>query len=120
MGGDWVTFSGVASPPNSTNIDRGRRPGTLSDFEDLVKFTQHFNCLHMNGGYPVEPVDIHASVRHLYCVSTFMKLTDKVPHIYSLGEERVADGMEITRIGRGVSQAQFEEEPSLILSLIHI
>ena len=114
MGGDWVTFSGVSSPPNSTNIDLGRRPGTLPDFKDLVKFTQHFNCLHLNDGYPVEPVDIHASIRHLDCVSTFMKLTDKVPHIYSLGEERVAGGMEITRIGRGVSQEQFEREPSLL------
>lgn len=114
MGGDWVAFSSVASPPNSTNIDRGRRPGTLSDFEDLVKFTQHFNCLHLNGGYPVEPVDIHASIRHLDCISAFTKLTDKVPHIYSLGEERIADGMEIARIGRGVSQSQFEEEPSLL------
>jgi trimethylamine--corrinoid protein Co-methyltransferase len=67
----------------------------------------------MTGGYPVEPTDLHASVRHLDCLSDLVKLTDKPFHAYSLGKERNLDALEIVRIGRGVSAEQLEAEPSL-------
>jgi trimethylamine--corrinoid protein Co-methyltransferase len=67
----------------------------------------------MTGGYPVEPVDLHASVRHLDCLSDFVRITDKAFHAYSLGRERIVDGIEIARIGRGISHEQLEREPSL-------
>ena len=41
--------------------------------QNLLKLTQYFNCIHFAGGYPVEPVDIHPSVRHLDVL--FDKLT---------------------------------------------
>jgi len=75
--------------------------------------TQHFNIIHFNAGYPVEPVDIHASVRHLDCLADCVTLTDKPFHAYSLGRQRNIDGLEIARIGRGISASQLEEEPSL-------
>ena len=50
-----------------------------------MKLTQYFNCIHIAGGYPVEPIDIHASVRHLDCLYEKLTLTDKVVHAYSLG-----------------------------------
>ena len=42
-----------------------------------------------------------------------MKLSDKVFHAYSLGRERNLDGLEITRIARGISEEQMDREPSL-------
>jgi trimethylamine--corrinoid protein Co-methyltransferase len=45
-------------------------------------------------------------------------LTDKPFHAYSLGRERITDGMEIARIARGVSHEQFEREPS-VFSIIN-
>jgi len=39
--------------------------------------------------------------------------SDKVFHAYSLGRERIRDGIEIARIGRGVSTEQMRAEPSL-------
>ena len=39
------------------------------------------------GGYPVEPVDLHPSVRHLDCLQDKLTLTDKVAHAYSLREQ---------------------------------
>ena len=50
-----------------------------------MKLTQYFNCIHFAGGYPVEPIDIHPSVRHLDCLYEKLTLTDKVCHAYSLG-----------------------------------
>ena len=114
FGGDHIIFAQVASTPNCSDADRGRRPGSQEDFRNLLRLAQHFNIIHMTGGYPVEPVDIHASVRHLDCLSDVVKLTDKAFHAYSLGRQRNQDALEIVRIGRGISEAQLEREPSLI------
>ncbi|MEO5322581.1 trimethylamine methyltransferase family protein [Mesorhizobium sp. CC13] len=114
FGGDNVIFAQMASAPNCSDTDRGRRAGNHQDFRNLVKLGQMHNILHVTGGYPVEPVDIHPSVRHLDCLRDFALLTDKVFHCYSLGKERNVDGMEIARIARGVSMEQFVEEPSVL------
>jgi trimethylamine---corrinoid protein Co-methyltransferase len=114
FGGDWVLFAQVASAPNCNDLDRGRRPGSQEDFRALIKLAQSFNIVHMTGGYPVEPVDLHASVRHLDCLSDIVKLTDKAFHAYSLGRERILDGIEIARIARGITAEQMLREPSLM------
>ena len=108
IGGDHMAFVNVSSPPNAMDLDNGRRPGNVEDFRNFMKLTQYFNCIHIAGGYPVEPIDIHASVRHLDCLFDKLTLTDKVCHAYSLGPERVEDVMEMVRISAGQSQSEFE------------
>ena len=98
MGGGHMCFVNVSSPPNAMDLDRGRRVGNMEDFKNFMRLTQYFNCIHVAGGYPVEPVDIHASVRHLDCLFEKLTLTDKVVHAYSLGAERVEDVIEMARI----------------------
>src|SRR5699024_3240355 len=98
IGGDRQVYVNVSSPPSCSDLDRGRRPGDRESFRDLIKLTQFFDCMHMAGGYPVEPVDIHPSVRHLDCIHDKLVLTDKVVHAYSLGTERIEDAMEMVRI----------------------
>jgi len=114
LGGNNLVFSQMASAPNCSDLDRGRRAGNQVDFRNLVKLGQMHNILHVTGGYPVEPVDLHPSIRHLECLRDFVLLTDKAFHAYSLGKERNLDGIEICRIGRGVPMEQFVEEPSLL------
>ncbi len=114
FGGDNVIFAQVASAPNCSDADNGRRPGNHEDFRNLVRLAQSFNVIHMTGGYPVEPVDIHASIRHLDCLSDLAKLTDKAFHAYSLGRQRNRDALEIVRLARGISDEQLDREPSLI------
>ncbi|MXN66943.1 methyltransferase [Stappia sp. GBMRC 2046] len=118
FGGDSVVWSAVASAPNCVDADNGRRPGNREDFRNLLKLTQYFNIIDLNGGYPVEPVDIHPSVRHLDCLSDTARITDKVFHIYSLGKERNLDGMEIGRIVNGLSEEEFARTP-VVLSIIN-
>jgi trimethylamine--corrinoid protein Co-methyltransferase len=113
MGGTAVNFSMVASPPNSSDLDRGRRTGNFADYEDLVRLGQAFNTVHFFGGYPVEAVDLPPATRHLDCLASFVTLSDKVFHAYSLGRERILDGLEITRIARGVTEEQLSKEPSV-------
>ncbi|MGF7162291.1 trimethylamine--corrinoid protein Co-methyltransferase [Rhodoligotrophos appendicifer] len=114
MGGNSIVFSCISSPPNASDMDRGRRIGNTEDYCNLLKLAQYFNTIHMVGGYPVEPVDMHPSVRHLDALRAQIVLCDKVGHAYSLGKERIVDGMEIWRLGRGVSHEQFASEPSMV------
>jgi len=114
VGGDWVAYCAVASAPNAADLDNGRRPGNRADFRNFVKLIQSLNVIHLSGGYTVEPLDIHPSVRHLECLSDFVTMTDKVFHAYSLGRERIRDGIEIARIARGIDDATLEREPSLL------
>jgi len=113
IGGNHLCFTAVASPPNVSDTERGRRPGNFCDYCDLLRLGQAFNIIHMFGGYPVEPVDLAPEIRHLDAIHAFVTLTDKVYHGYSLGRERIRDAIEMTRIARGVDEDQLLREPSL-------
>lgn len=113
IGGDNVVFTAVASPPNVSDTAGGRRPGNRADFQNLVRLSQHFNAIHMHAGYPVEPADIHPSVRHLHATHDLLTLSDKVINVYSLGRQRNQDCLEMARIARQVTDEQLEHEPSV-------
>lgn len=113
IGGEVACFTAVASAPNASDADNGRRAGNHEDYRNFLKLGQSLNIIHCFGGYPVEPVDLHASIRHLECLRDFVTLTDKVFHAYSLGQQRNLDALEITRIARGISEQQLDNEPSL-------
>ncbi len=103
LGDNHILFGNVSSPPNYWDMELGRKvPGTREQCANLLKLTQYFNCIHFAGGYPVEPVDVHASVRHLDVLYDKLTLTDKVMHAYSLGKERVEDVMEMVKIANGL------------------
>ncbi len=114
VGGRSMVFGTVASAPHF--IDRGgvRRAGDREGFRDLLKLAQMLDVVHYVPGYPVEPIDIHPSVRHLHAAHDTLTLTHKGLHCYSLGRQRNVDCMEMVRIARGVDQATFDREPSLI------
>ncbi len=117
IGDGRVAFGQVASPPNVSDLDNGRRTGNRQDFQNLLKLAQSFNCIHINCGYPVEPVDIHPSIRHLDAVFDLLTLTDKALQPYPLGKERIEDGMEMVRIAAGLSWEEFEAEPRMFTNI---
>ncbi|MBZ0128061.1 MAG: trimethylamine methyltransferase family protein [Rhodobacteraceae bacterium] len=117
LGGRHILFGNVSSPPNYWDLQTGKVSGTWAHFRSLMILTQYFNCIHFAGGYPVEPTDIHASVRHLDCVSEKLLLTDKVVHAYSLGRERVEDVMEMVRIAGGMTREEFDARPHMYTNI---
>ncbi len=117
LGEGHILFGNVSSPPNYWDRETGKVVGTRAHCRSLLKLTQYFNCIHFAGGYPVEPVDIHASVRHLDVLYDKLTLTDKVAHAYSLGKERVEDVMEMVRIAGGLTHAEFETEPRMYTNI---
>lgn len=117
IGGRHMVFVNVSSPPNAWDLERGKRSGDFATFREFMKLTQYFNCIHVAGGYPVEPIDIHPSIRHLDCLYEKLTLTDKVVHAYSLGAERVEDVMEMTRIAGGLTHEEFSARPRMYTNI---
>jgi trimethylamine--corrinoid protein Co-methyltransferase len=113
IGGDFVAFGSVASAPNVFDLDGGRRVGNRADYQNLLRLSQMLNVVHFLAGYPVEPIDIHASVRHLEATYDALTLCDKPLHAYSLGRQRNIDCLEMVRIARGVDAATLDREPSI-------
>lgn len=114
MGGDSVAFTAVSSPPNVSDEAGGRRVGNREDFQNLLRLGHTINMIHMWGGFPVEPVDLHPSTRHLDALYDMLTLSDRVIHAYSLGKQRNLDALEMIKIARQVDDAKLEQEPSLI------
>ncbi|MFZ2100226.1 MAG: trimethylamine methyltransferase family protein [Oricola sp.] len=117
IGGRHMVFGNISSPPNCSGLDGGRRTGNHADYRNFLKLTQYFNCIHFAGGYPVEPIDIHPSVRHLDCLYDKLTLTDKVAHAYSLGTERVEDVIEMVRIAGGLTHDEFDATPRMFTNI---
>lgn len=113
VGGDYLAFGSVASAPNVADLDRGRRVGNRADYQDLIRLNQMLNAIHFLAGYPVEPIDIHASIRHLDATFDALTLADKPIHAYSLGRQRNLDCLEMVRIARGIDEATLDREPSI-------
>ena len=118
VGGDTLLFGNVSSPPSYWDYaSQTKKSGTREMCQNFLKLSQYFNCIHFVGGYPVEPVDLHASTRHLDVLYDKLTLTDKAAHAYSLGKERVEDVMEMVRIAGGHSHDEFEAGPKMYTNI---
>ena len=114
IGADHLAFGAVASAPHAADLAGGRRAGNRDDFRNLLRLAQSLTSIHFTGGYPVEPIDIHGSVRHLEATLDLLTLTDKAIHVYSLGRRRNTDAIEMIRIARGITDEQLDEQPSIV------
>ncbi|WP_350334546.1 trimethylamine methyltransferase family protein [Coralliovum pocilloporae] len=114
FGGNKMAVCSIASPPNAADRDGGRRTGTHEDYRKFLKLGQVLNAVHLWGGYPVEPADIHASVRHLDALYDMLTLSDKAIHAYSLGKERNLDAIELVKRARNIDDETLMREPSVI------
>jgi trimethylamine--corrinoid protein Co-methyltransferase len=113
IGGKNIVFASVASPPNVSDLEKGRRPGNFPDYCDLLRLCQALDIVHLFAGYPVEPIDLPTETRHLDCLQAFVRLSDKAFHAYSLGRARILDALEMVRIARGIDGERLLAEPSL-------
>ena len=114
IGGPNIAFGTVGSPPNSHDMENGRRTGNREDFRRFLQLAEYFNAINFIAGYPVEPIDLHPSIRHLEALRDVVTITGKPFVAYSLGVERIRDGIEIARLARGISHEQMEREASLL------
>ena len=114
IGGNTIKFTTVASAPNSSDLEGGRRTGNFADYCNFMRLTQSFDIIDFVSGYPVEPIDIAPATRHLDATLAALTLTDRAFSCYCLGGGRVNDGIEMTAIARGVDRETLKNEPSII------
>ena len=106
VGGPHVVFAPVAGPPSVSDLQRGKRTGTLEDFRDFVRLSQAFDVIHVLGQV-VEPQDASVTERHLETTLAQLTLGDKVPHFYCRGDAQLADCFAMLRIAQGIDEATF-------------
>ena len=111
IGGQHICFDSVGGPPNSADLQGGRRMGSFQDFLAFVRLAQSLNVLHLVGGAPVAPVDLDAETRHLDCNYAYITLTDKAWFTTAIGAERVTDAVEMLRIVHRLSAEEMTKTP---------
>jgi len=118
IGGDYLVFSPVGGQAYSTNLDRGRRPGTLADLEELIKLCHCFNVLHHGSDTIVEPTDLPANTRHLDATFATLRLTDKTVMGPSRGRVASNDSIQLASLAFGGLEA-IRQKP-VILGVINV
>ncbi|MEP9388750.1 trimethylamine methyltransferase family protein [Mesorhizobium sp. KR9-304] len=113
LGGDTINFTLVAGPPNVHDMERGRRAGNLSDYQDLIRLAQHFNCIHMIGNQVCAPVEMPSNSRHLDTYFANLTLTDKAFHVSAIGRGRALDGISMMAISRGLTLDRLAADPGV-------
>ncbi len=110
IGGNHVGVCTTGGTPNFSDLQQGRKPGTLEALNKLCKLAQSFDVIHIIGPF-VEPQDIPVNIRHLHMTRSVIALTEKVPFVFFRGTEAVADAYEIIRLAHGLTQEEFCNTP---------
>lgn len=107
LGGDHVAFCCVGGAPHITDLDRGKRPGTIEDTRNIIRLSQHFDVMHVQSPN-VEPQDVPVHLRHYATTDAQVSLSGKPHFIFARGSAQVADAFEMTRLARGLDDSRFE------------
>ncbi len=117
IGGNHTVFAPAYGPPFVSDLDRGRRYGTLEDFCNFVKLAYVSPWLHHSGGTVCEPVDVPVNKRHLDMVYAHIRYSDK-PFMGSVtNAARAADSIELCRMLFG---AEFVAQHCVILGNVNV
>jgi trimethylamine--corrinoid protein Co-methyltransferase len=119
VGGNSIVFGGVSGPPNVSDTDRGRRPGTYEDQCNLIKLLGALNCIHSVSSAPVEAQDLPAETRHLDACYANIRYTDKVFLARGIGRQRIVDTIAMAAIARGQTVDQLDGDPA-IMTVINV
>ena len=101
FGGNNLVFGPGDSIPFVTDLDVGRRYGTVADHANLTKLVQMSPGLHHNGQAVCEISDVAVNQRHLDLAFHQLTLTDKPVMGATLTPDAARDALEMLRIVLG-------------------
>jgi trimethylamine--corrinoid protein Co-methyltransferase len=115
VGGNALLFATVCGPSFVSDLDRGRRAGTLADVHDWVRLAHSLNIFHHEGGAGLEPMDLPPESRHLDMMFAQLTLSDKgwQPNWLN-SRKRALDCIEMGKIALQTDDDGFAERPGLI------
>ena len=117
IGGRSVVFSPAYGSPFVMDLDKGRRYGTLEDFQNFIKLAQASPWLHHSGGTICEPVDVPVNKRHLDMVYSHIRYSDRAFMGSVTAESRAEDSIEMARIVFG---RDFVDRHCVILGNVNV
>ncbi|MCW3783661.1 trimethylamine methyltransferase family protein [Defluviimonas salinarum] len=117
IGGRNVVFAPSYGCPFVMDLDRGRRFGTLQDFQNFIKLAQSSPWFHHSGGTICEPTDVPVNKRHLDMVYAHIRYSDR-PFLGSItAEERSEDSIDMARIVFG---EEFVDQNCVIMGNVNV
>jgi trimethylamine--corrinoid protein Co-methyltransferase len=115
VGGNSLTFATVCGPSFVSDLDRGRRAGTLEDMRNFVKLTASLNVFHHEGGAGCEPLDLPPDTRHLDMMLAQTTLCDKGwQPCWMNTAARARDCIEMARIALGTDEDGLRARPGIL------
>ncbi len=103
-----LLFTAGSGCPNATDAERGRRPGSLQDFEETIKLQQAFDVIHLHGP-SAEPQDVPVNLRHYAMMRAQLANGDKTYFVYARGRAQVQESLELIQLGLGLSADAFTD-----------
>lgn len=101
-----LLFSAGSGCPNATDLERGRRAGSLRDFTETLKLQQSFDVIHLLGP-SAEPQDIPTNLRHYEMMRAQLENCDKPLFVYARGTAQANESFDIIRLALNLSDAEF-------------
>lgn len=102
-----------AGCPNVTDLERGRRPGSLRDYIETLKLQQSFDAIHQLGP-SAEPQDVPTHLRHYEQMKQQLILTDKPLFMYSRGRKQVEQQFDMIKLAHGYDDDAFAADVKVL------
>ena len=116
IGGLNQVFAPAYGSPFVRDLDKGRRYGSIEDFNNLVKLVKDLPHLHHSGGVVVEPCDVPVNKRHLDMVYGHMRYSDKPFLGMITAKERAEDSVAMAKVLFGT---EFMEDNVVIMGNVN-
>ena len=116
LGGNHINFAPVGGPSFVSDLDRGRRAGTMEELRDFIRLIQTFDILHIGGNASFEPLDLPVETRHLDRAYAATTLTDKVFGTTLLGATRPLDALQMLCIVHDIAFEDLADSGRVLLS----
>ena len=101
VGGGTPLWMGVGGPPFFSDLDEGRRGGTLEGHDRSIKLTQAAKPLNCVQTGACEPVKMDVQTRHLDMEYSTIRWSDLPYTTYGTSGPKARDGIEMARIVHG-------------------
>jgi trimethylamine--corrinoid protein Co-methyltransferase len=101
VGGGTTLWMGVGGPPFLSDLDDGRRAGTLEGHDTFIKLTQASSPLNCAQTGACEPTKMDVNTRHLDMEYSTLRWSDLPYTTYGTSGPKARDGIEMARIVHG-------------------
>jgi len=113
IGGNHMVFVPGYGAAFVTDLDKGRREGTLKDFENFVKLTDASPHQDICSGVVIEPTNVPHEIRHAQTIYTAMKYSPKPFMGSAMGTQGARDSIQMASILFG-SRDELSRKPRMI------